>query len=52
MLRLTIIAVLVITAFLLIRYRANKTLQKSVITTVVFAFLLYVVSIVVTELMH
>lgn len=50
MTRLLAIAVLVVMAFLLIRYRTNEKLRKGVVITLIAGFLVYTASIIVAEL--
>ncbi|MBD1558860.1 hypothetical protein HC752_18155 [Vibrio sp. S9_S30] len=52
MTRLIAIAVLIIIAVLLFRYRTNEKLQKGVILASILGFVIYVVSVVTMELMH
>ncbi|MFC3023947.1 hypothetical protein ACFODT_08925 [Vibrio zhugei] len=50
MTRLIAIAVLLIIAFVLVRYGTNARLQKSVVITVGLGLVLYVASVVIVEL--
>ncbi len=50
--RLIAIAVLIVLAFLLIRYGTNAKFQKWVVTTLVSAFVIYTVSVVIAELIR
>jgi len=50
--RLIAIAVLVVIAYLLIRYGTNAKFQKWIVTTIVTAFVIYTVSVVIAELIR
>jgi threonine/homoserine efflux transporter RhtA len=50
MTRLIVIAALIGIAFMLIKYRANEKVQKGVVVTLLGAFAIYVVYVVVSEL--
>ena len=50
MIRLLAIAFLLALAFVLIRYRTNEKLQKWVIIGLVSAFVMYTITLIVTEL--
>lgn len=50
--RLIAIAVLVVLAFLLIRYGTNAKFQKWIVTALVSAFVIYVVTVVIAELIR
>ncbi|UAB68911.1 hypothetical protein INR79_10180 [Vibrio sp. SCSIO 43132] len=50
MTRLIAIAALIAIAVLLFRYRTNEKIQKGVILASIIGFVIYVVSVVVTEL--
>lgn len=52
MTRLIAIAVLIALAFVLIRYRTSERLQKWVVITLLSGFLVYTVSLMVTELVR
>ncbi|WP_017025008.1 hypothetical protein [Vibrio rumoiensis] len=52
MTRLIAIAIFIVLAYLLIRYRANAKLQKWVAITLSSGFLLYIVYVVVSELIR
>ncbi|MBN3494461.1 MULTISPECIES: hypothetical protein [Vibrio] len=52
MTRLIAIVFLVALAFVLIRYRTNEKLQKYVVTTLISGFIIYTVTLVVTELIR
>ncbi|MCA2018661.1 hypothetical protein LDJ79_21275 [Vibrio tritonius] len=52
MTRLIAIAVLLVVAFLLVRYGTNARLQKGVVITVVAGLIIYTVSVVIMELLH
>jgi Ca2+/Na+ antiporter len=52
MTRLIFIGVLIVLAFLLIRYGTNEKLQKWVVIVLLSAFALYTASLVVTELIR
>ncbi|MGD8109285.1 hypothetical protein ACQEXU_06740 [Vibrio sp. TRT 21S02] len=52
MTRLIAIAVLIALAFVLIRYRTSEKLQKWVVITLLSGFLVYTVSLMVTELVR
>ncbi|MBY6196794.1 hypothetical protein [Vibrio hangzhouensis] len=52
MTRLIAIAFLVALAFFLFRYRTNEKVQKGVVIAVVSAFIIYTVTLVVTELLR
>ncbi|GAK83715.1 hypothetical protein JCM19238_1277 [Vibrio ponticus] len=52
MTRLIAIVFLIALAFVLVRYRTNEKLQKYVVITLLFGFLVYTASIMVTELMR
>ncbi len=50
--RLIAIAVLVVLAYLLISYGTNAKLQKWIVTTLVSAFVIYVIVVVSAELIR
>ncbi|MEH0666106.1 hypothetical protein H4F18_00395 [Vibrio scophthalmi] len=52
MTRLLAIAFLVALAFVLIRYRTSEKLQKVVVVTLISGFLIYTVTLVITELIR
>ncbi|MEH0741752.1 hypothetical protein H4F05_09510 [Vibrio cholerae] len=52
MTRLLAIAFLVALAFVLIRYRTSEKLQKAVVVTLISGFLIYTVTLVITELIR
>ncbi|SJL83085.1 hypothetical protein [Vibrio palustris] len=52
MIRLIAIAVLLVLAFVLVRYGTNAHLQKSVVITVGVGLFLYIASVVIVELLH
>ncbi|WP_428774720.1 hypothetical protein [Vibrio sp.] len=52
MTRLFTIGLLIAIAFILIRYRTNETLQKWVVIVLLSGFLLYVATLMTTELIR
>lgn len=52
MLRIAIIILLFIFAAVLFKYRANEKVQKSVIYTSVFGFVIYVAYVMISELIR
>jgi hypothetical protein len=50
MTRLITIVLLIVIAFILIRYRTNEKLQKGVVVSLLTAFVIYTASIMITEL--
>lgn len=50
MIRILLIVVLFVLAFILIKYNTNERLQKGVVVTVLGAFVIYLVTLVATEL--
>ncbi|MGR5238641.1 hypothetical protein [Vibrio alfacsensis] len=50
MTRLLAIAVLIVLAFVLFRYRTNEKVQKATIIVLISAFLIYTASIMIAEL--
>jgi hypothetical protein len=52
MTRLLAIVFISALAFVLIRYRTNEKIQKSVVVTLIVGFLIYTASIMVTELIR
>lgn len=52
MIRLITIGVLIVIAFLLIRYGTSEKAQKGIVITLVGALIIYTVSVVVTELIR
>jgi hypothetical protein len=52
MTRLIAIAVLIVLAILLLRYRTNRKVQKGVVLSIVGGGVLYVISVFVMELLR
>lgn len=52
MIRLITIGVLIVIAFLLIRYGVGEKAQKGIVVTLVAGLIIYTVSVVVTELIR
>ncbi|WP_166434237.1 hypothetical protein [Vibrio viridaestus] len=52
MIRIIAIVVLIALAFVLVRYNTNQRLQKGVVITILAAFIIYLVTLVITELAH
>ncbi|MBY7831223.1 hypothetical protein KW463_00035 [Vibrio fluvialis] len=50
MIRLITIGLLIVLAYFLIRYRTSEKVQKGVVMTLGAAFVIYIVSVAVTEL--
>jgi lipoprotein signal peptidase len=52
MTRLIAIAVLIVLAMLLLRYRTNQKVQKGVVLTIVGGAVFYIISVFVVELLR
>jgi Ca2+/Na+ antiporter len=50
MIRLIVIAVLIVLAYFLLRYRTNEKIQKGVVVTLLGLFAIYTLVLVATEL--
>lgn len=50
MIRLIVIAVLIVLAYFLLRYRTNEKIQKGVVVTLFGLFAIYTLVLVATEL--
>lgn len=50
MIRLIVIAVLILLAYFLLRYRTNEKIQKGVVVTLLGLFAIYTLVLVATEL--